>query len=86
MTERSTVRRFDAGTLKEIRKRLDTGACSQAEIDQIATDLLEDCVDVGGAPVCMSEAVSNCASHSLQIQLSSDVSALYRLRERMQSF
>ncbi len=46
MTERSAGRRFDAVALKEIRKRLDTGACDQQEVDQIATDLLEDCVDV----------------------------------------
>lgn len=49
MAERHQMRRFDAMALKDLRKRLDSGALEQHEVDQIATDLLEDCVDVGQA-------------------------------------
>lgn len=44
LPERSQYRRFDSAGLKDIRKRLDGPYCDQAEIDQITTDLMEDCV------------------------------------------
>ena len=45
ITERPT-RRFDSIRLKELRKRLDGGQCTQAEVDQIANELMEDCAEV----------------------------------------
>ena len=40
------TRRFDSARLKELRKQLDSGLCSQDEIDSIAHDLLEESADV----------------------------------------
>lgn len=44
--DRQNMRRFDVARLREIRKRLDSGAASQEDVDAIATDLLEDCADL----------------------------------------
>lgn len=42
-----SMRRFDTGKLKEVRKKLDSGQCRQDEIDEITKDLMEDCAEVG---------------------------------------
>lgn len=44
-----SMRRFDTGKLKEVRKKLDSGQCRQDEIDEITKDLMEDCAEVGFA-------------------------------------
>jgi hypothetical protein len=83
MTERSAVRRFDAVALKEIRKRLDTGACDQQEVDQIATDLLEDCVDVSVTLIRDFALILTKSTKPLCFQLSSDVRVLRKLQRRI---
>jgi protein JSN1 len=40
------ARRFDSALLKELRNRLDSGECSQDEIDGITHDLLDECAEV----------------------------------------
>lgn len=42
--ERPQLRRFDPSGLKQIRQRLDANFCSPEEIDQITSDMIEDCV------------------------------------------
>lgn len=44
--ERPQLRRFDASGLKQIRQRLEANFCSQDEIDQITSDMMDDCVVV----------------------------------------
>lgn len=44
--DRHNLRRFDVARLREIRKRLDSGAASQEDVDNIARDLLEDCAEL----------------------------------------
>lgn len=41
-TESSTVRRYDAPRLRDIRKRIDNGDWTQAEIEGIAQDMLDE--------------------------------------------
>ena len=45
IADRST-RRFDSVRLKDLRKRLDSGQCSQDEIDQVTHDLLDESAEV----------------------------------------
>nr|XP_018266900.1 pumilio domain-containing protein c [Kwoniella dejecticola CBS 10117]OBR89058.1 pumilio domain-containing protein c [Kwoniella dejecticola CBS 10117] len=40
------ARRSDSTRLKEIRKTLDAGQCSQAEVDAITHELMEDCAEL----------------------------------------
>ncbi|KAJ9107834.1 hypothetical protein QFC19_002740 [Naganishia cerealis] len=42
--DRPQLRRFDPSGLKQIRQRLEANFCSPEEIDQITSDMLEDCV------------------------------------------
>lgn len=44
--DRSHYRKFDTVALKDIRRRLDGGYCAPEEVDQVAQDLMEDCVVV----------------------------------------
>ena len=44
--DRSHYRKFDTVALKDIRRRLDGGYCAPEEVDQIAQDLMDDCVVV----------------------------------------
>lgn len=44
--DRQSMRRFDVARLREIRKRLDSGAATQEEVDTITRDLLEDCAEL----------------------------------------
>lgn len=39
--ERSHNRRWDASKLRELRKRLDSGACTTEEIDEVAADFVD---------------------------------------------
>ena len=41
VSERPNNRRWDASKLRELRKRLDSGALSTEEIDQVAADFLD---------------------------------------------
>ncbi|KDQ12381.1 hypothetical protein BOTBODRAFT_67568 [Botryobasidium botryosum FD-172 SS1] len=41
VAERAHNRRWDASKLRELRKRLDSGACSTDEIDEVAKDFLD---------------------------------------------
>lgn len=41
VSERPNNRRWDASKLRELRKRLDSGALAADEIDQVATDFLD---------------------------------------------
>ena len=39
-------RRFDAALLKDVRRRLDSGQCSQEEIDELTIDMTEEAAEV----------------------------------------
>lgn len=41
VAERAHNRRWDASKLRELRKRLDSGACTVEEIDEVAKDFLD---------------------------------------------
>jgi protein JSN1 len=41
VAERTHNRRWDASKLRELRKRLDSGACSVEEIDEVAADFVD---------------------------------------------
>lgn len=39
-------RRFDAAMLKEVRRRLDSGQCSQEDIDELTVDMTDEAAEV----------------------------------------
>lgn len=58
VSERPNNRRWDASKLRELRKRLDSGALSNEEIDQVAHDFLDgEIIDLAsdwlGNTVCL---------------------------------
>lgn len=46
INDRATTRRFDAAKLREIKKRLDSPLATSADFDEVATDVMEECVDL----------------------------------------
>jgi protein JSN1 len=46
VAEPSPHRRLDAPRLREIRKRLDSGHCTQKEIDNLSNECMDECVEL----------------------------------------
>ncbi|KAF8944181.1 hypothetical protein BGZ46_006328, partial [Entomortierella lignicola] len=46
VAEPSPHRRLDAPRLREIRKRLDSGHCTQKELDNLSNECLDECVEL----------------------------------------
>jgi protein JSN1 len=46
INDRNVHRRFDAAKLREVKKRLDSPLATVADFDDVANDVMEDCVDL----------------------------------------
>jgi protein JSN1 len=57
----SKKRSLEAPSLRELRKRMDNGALSHAEVDEVAADLLEDAAQVAADYIGNSAFAPSCA-------------------------
>ncbi|OWZ61140.1 hypothetical protein AYX15_06642 [Cryptococcus neoformans] len=66
-----SMRRFDTGKLKEVRKKLDSGQCRQDEIDEITKDLMEDCAELSSDFIgnTIIQKLFERTSHALRIAM-----------------
>ncbi|KGB75087.2 pumilio domain-containing protein c [Cryptococcus deuterogattii R265] len=66
-----SMRRFDTGKLKEVRKKLDSGQCRQDEIDEITKDLMNDCAELSSDFIgnTIIQKLFERTSHALRIAM-----------------
>ncbi|KIR68730.1 pumilio domain-containing protein c [Cryptococcus bacillisporus CA1873] len=66
-----SMRRFDTGKLKDVRKKLDSGQCRQDEIDEITKDLMNDCAELASDFIgnTIIQKLFERTSHALRIAM-----------------